>query len=233
MEHNINVAVVIPWLEKSDRKYAYDILTNWYEENLPEAMIIPSYDGKKPFCLSGSRNIGVNEAQNRGADVVIINDADTVPDITQLKQAIEYAMNNSCCVLPYDEYRSLRIEGTREFLRGLPLEFCDYFKVEGACSGCYVTTPKTWWKHYGQDERFQGWGFEDAAWLSSHKTLLGMEPHRIAGAIYAFHHEGEVKKGSQYSKNAQLCYQYLQAEGNIDEMKELASQGLFLKEMML
>jgi len=230
MEQDIKVAVVIPWLPKDDRLYAYNILVEWYKNNLPDAEIISAYDGRSPFCLSGTRNVGVLQAQESGAEVVIINDADTIPQLESLLLAIEYAKDNNCCVLPYDEYRSLRKDGTREHLNGIPLEMCNYFEVPGACSGCYVTTPETWWAHYGQDERFRGWGFEDAAWFAAHTTILDREPHRIKGLVFSFHHTGENKEGPQYESNAALCFNYLNAQGDKEKMKEIASQGLWVKE---
>lgn len=229
MEQNIKVAVVIPWLSKENRIYSYNIVLDWYKNNLPDATIISAYDGRMPFCLSGSRNVGVKQAQEEGAEVVIINDADTLPQIESLIKAIKYAKDNACCVLPYDEYRSLREDGTKEYLKGIPLEMCNYFEVLGACSGCYVTTPETWWAHYGQDERFRGWGFEDSSWFAAHSTLLDRQPHRIKGCVFSFHHDGEIKTGPQYEANAALCYNYLESSGNKEKMKDLASQGLWIE----
>lgn len=224
----INTKIVIPWRRQESREYAFDILVKWYQTNLPEAEIIIADDGRSPFCLSGTRNVGVREAEERGADVVIINDADTIPELEPLKKAIKYAYNNLCVVLPYNRYHSLRVDGTSQFLYGIPLKRCNFFLVDGACSGVYVATPQTWWAHYGQDERFRGWGFEDAAWMVAHNTLLGRAPKRVEGTVYAFHHESADKEGPEYTRNAQLCYTYLQAEGNKEEVQRLASEGLFL-----
>lgn len=228
MVQSIKTAVVIPWRAKPDRRYAFDIVKSWYKNNLPDAQIILADDGKRHFCLSGCRNIGVKMAEESGADVVIINDADTVPEIEPLKEAINASCNDQYVHLPYTEYRSLRSQGTREFRSGKELSNCDAFIVEGAVSGVYVTSPKTWWSHYGQDERFRGWGFEDAAWYTAHTVILGKEPVRHDGAVYSMHHKSETKKGPLYDANAQLCGLYF-SKTNKDSMQELASQGLFLK----
>lgn len=174
-------------------------------------MILPMDDGQTPFCLAGCRNAGVKAAEDAGADVVIINDADTFPQLGPLNNAIEAAYIDRYVHLPYTTYRSLMLAGTQQFLRGKKIEQCSYFVVEGACSGVYVTSPKTWWSHYGQDERFVGWGFEDSAWFSAHITLLGREPVRHAGTIYAMHHESAIKEGKQYEKSADLMFNYLNA----------------------
>jgi hypothetical protein len=228
MEQNINVAVVIPWRAQPDRRYAFNIVKSWYKENLPDAKIILADDGKRHFCLSGCRNIGVKMAEDFEADVVVIGDADTIPEINPLNEAIQAAYKDGYVHLPYTQYRSLRIQGTREFQRGIPLDKCDAFIVDGAVSGVYVTSPKTWWSHYGQDERFRGWGFEDAAWYTAHKIILGQDPVRHEGNVYSMHHKSAKKEGPLYEANAQLCALYFSMP-NKEAMKDLASQGLFLE----
>ena len=226
MEPNINVGVIIPWREQPDRTYAFDILYKWYEDNLPMAKIFTVDDGKNPFCLAGCRNLGVRLAQEDGCNVVVINDADTIPEIDPLLVAINSAFHHPYVYLPYTEYHSLMSIGTIDYLNGKPLNECRHLVVPGACSGVYVTSPSTWWSHYGQDERFKGWGFEDAAWWSAHKVLLGKEPQRVDGNVYAFHHVSQEKRGENYTNNATLCAHYHKAEASIEQMKLLASAGL-------
>lgn len=226
METSINFAVVIPWRRKADRAYAYEIVTNWYKKNFDSIKIFSVDDDKEPFCLAGCRNLGVRLAEEEGFEVVIINDADTLPEIEPLIEAISLAKNNDSVYLPYTEYHSLMNPGTIDYLNGKSLQECRHLVVPGACSGIYVTSPKTWWTHYGQDERFQGWGFEDAAWWSAHKALLGKEPQRVNGNVYSFHHVSEKKRGKQYESNALLCAHYHNAENDIERMKQLASEGL-------
>ena len=127
---------------------------------MPEANIITVDDGRNPFCLSGSRNLGVKQAQESGSNMIILSDADTVPERSSLLSAMGIANIEDRVVLPYTEYRSLRKDGTKQHLSGIRLDKCNFFTVAGACSGVYVFRPETWWAHYGQDERFRGWGFE-------------------------------------------------------------------------
>lgn len=228
MESSIKVSVVIPWRAKPDRQYAFNIVKSWYKDNLPYAQLIFSDDQKRHFCLSGCRNVGVKIAEEGGAEVVIINDADTLPEIESLQEAINGAYNDNYVHLPYTQYRSLRSIGTKEFRNGKPLKECDAFIVDGAVSGVYVTSPSTWWSHYGQDERFRGWGFEDAAWYTAHKIILGEDPIRHEGAVYSMHHKSAVKKGLLYDANAQLCALYFSMPDK-ESMSNLAKEGLFLK----
>ena len=93
--------------------------------------------------------------------------------------------------------------------------------MHGACSGVYVTTPRSWWSHGGQDERFRGWGFEDAAWYVAHETLLDEVPRRHEGIVYALNHTAQAREGDQYDANAALMEQYREARSSRDAMRQL------------
>ena len=97
--------------------------------------------------------------------------------------------------------------------------------MHGACSGVYVTTPATWWAHGGQDESFRGWGFEDAAWYLAHQTVLGEEPRRHSGRVYALHHEAAPREGEQYEANARLMDEYRAAAGDAEAMRQLVESA--------
>jgi hypothetical protein len=215
----VKAAVVIPWREQPSRIWARNQVANWYQENLPEATIHYTDTADEYFNLAGARNLGVRN--NADADVVILNDADTIPEIEPLRSAIEAAATDSAVHLPYTQYRSLRYEGTMQYANGYPLRKCNHLLVDGACSGVYVTSPETWFLHGGQDEKFRGWGFEDAAWIIAHTTLLDTEPTRHRGNVYTFHHDSAVKEGEQYEANAARCYRYQIAAGDVEKIKEL------------
>lgn len=219
----MNVAIVIPWRYQSSRAYAMQIVKGWYVENYPDATIIMSDTEDPLFNLAQCRNNGVIAAVDH--DVVVITDADTIPERGPLDEAIAACQSSGAVHLPYDEYRSLRADGTAQYLNGTPIDQCDHFVVPGAISGVYVTTPATWWLHGGQDEKFRGWGFEDAAWYMAHTTLLGTQPVRHSGRVYTFHHSSQIKEGPQYEANGARCYHYMQANGNVSDMRKLVFDG--------
>lgn len=219
------VLVGIPWRSQPHRVYAHALTMARYLELLPDARIVDVDTDHEPFCLAACRNQAVRMAEAGGYDVVVLADADTLPEREPLHAAIEAAAGDNRVHLPYTEYRSLRQDGTRQYLTGTPLERCNHLVVDGACSGVYVTTPETWWSHGGQDERFLGWGGEDAAWYTAHKALLGAEPVRHTGNVFALHHESQVKEGDQYTANFALVYRYLQAEQDPAAMKALITEA--------
>lgn len=217
-----SVAVVIPWRSQLSRLWAHDVVVNIYKAYFPHYDIIEVDTFDTPFNLSACRNKGVFMAQDT-ADVVIINDADTIPEKSPIERAIELALEAPGVVTPYTEYRSLKKEGTQQFKTGTQLRDCRYQLIDNACSGIYVTTPQSWWSHGGQDERFRGWGYEDAAWEVAHKTLLG-EPRVVPGRVFSCHHSSQIKEGSHYAANAALCYRYTKADDDIWRMKELVGE---------
>ena len=212
------VTAIIPWRPQPSRLAAYDATVDWYRSNLPEAIVTIVDSDDQIFTLSRCRNLGVAGADD---DVVIINDADTVPELSPLLEAISAARVDGLVHLPYTDYRWLGAAGTAQFAAGRELSECDYELVVGACSGVYVTTADAWWAHGGQDERFQGWGFEDAAWYLAHETLLGRPPQRHAGRVYAQHHAAEARHGEQYEANRALMERYRAASGNTELMRQV------------
>ncbi len=126
--------------------------------------------------------------------------------------------------LPYTEYHWLGPRGTAELLTGTAPDDCDFELVRGACSGVYVTTPRTWWAHGGQDERFRGWGFEDAAWYIAHGTLLGSSPQRHSGRVFAMHHATQLREGPQYDRNAALADRYRATADDPELMRQLVEE---------
>lgn len=215
--------VVIPWRPQPSRLAALEAVTSWYHRNLgdPEIRLIDSPD--PIFNLAQARNLGIAAVNHD--EVVVVGDADTIPQRDPLLAAIAGAAVSGMVHLPYDEYRWLGASGTSQFVRGATLEACEFELVSGACSGVYVATPDTWARHGGQDERFRGWGFEDAAWYTAHETMLGGPPRRERGVVFALHHRAEPREGEQYDANAALMKRYRAESGDPVGMLELVSES--------
>ncbi|MGA1836237.1 hypothetical protein VD659_04820 [Herbiconiux sp. 11R-BC] len=214
------VTIVIPWRPQPSRLRSFDVVVGWYRENLGDVPVVTVDSDDEIYNLARCRNLGVAGIGDPG-EVVVIGDADTIPERAALLAAIDAARTSGRVHLPYTEYRWLGAAGTAEFSAGAALEECSHEVVHGACSGVYVTTPATWRSHGGQDERFRGWGFEDAAWHVAHETLLGEPPRRHPGRVYALHHETQRRDGPQYDANAALMARYREASEAPERMREL------------
>lgn len=221
------VLVGIPWREQPHRVYAHDLTVHRYRDLLPDADVVDVDTDHDPFCLAACRNKAVRMAEAGGYDVAVLADADTLPDRGPLLAAIEQARYSRFVHLPYTEYRSLRRDGTDQALDGVPLERCAHVTIPFATSGVYVTTPTAWWASGGQDERFQGWAPEDWAWLIAHRLLLGAEPARHEGRVYALHHQSPPKTGPAYEAAVKLYQRYLTAgdAGDVEAIRRLVAEG--------
>lgn len=218
------LTVIIPWRAQPSRLAALDAVVAWYQAEFPDADIRLVDSGDEPFNLARCRNLGVASAGNPD-EVVVIGDADTIPEGASLRAAIAAASGSDLVHLPYTEYRWLGEAGMAQFVAGTPLADCEFELVRGACSGVYVTTPRTWALHGGQDERFRGWGYEDAAWYLAHETLLGAPPQRHEGRVFALHHVAETRSGAQYDANGAHMQRYRDAAGDSGAMRTLVEEA--------
>jgi hypothetical protein len=218
------LTVVIPWRAQPTRTAALDAVRSWYLNEIRdvEFVLIDSHD--EVFNLAQARNLGVSSIADPDR-VVVVNDADTIPQRESLLSAIAAAADSGLVHLPYTQYHWLGASGSAQHAAGIALDDCDFELVRGACSGVYVTTPRTWQSHGAQDERFRGWGFEDAAWYLAHSTLLGEPPRRAEGRVYALHHAAESREGDQYDANAALMERYRGAAGDEAAMLALVDEG--------
>lgn len=222
--------VLIPWRPQPSRVPAFDAVVAWYRSAFGDVDIRTIDSEDEVFNLARCRNLGIGligEAER----VVVINDADTIPEREPLVAALAAAAVSGRVHLPYDEYRWLGATGSAQYASGVPLERAEFELVRGACSGVYVTTPATWWAHGGQDESFRGWGFEDAAWHLAHETLLGEAPRRHPGRVYALHHVPAAREGVHYEANARLMDEYRAAAGDISAMRQLVSSAANAREL--
>lgn len=216
------VTVIIPWRPAPSRETAFVALTRWYAREFPEFTVHTVDTEDDVFVLAACRNRGIADAYPD--DVVVVNDADTIPEPGALRDAVTAARTSGLVHLPYTAYHWLGAAGTSQYLAGVDPRECEFELVRGACSGVYVTTPRTWAAHGGQDERFRGWGYEDAAWNLAHQTLLGAPPQRHEGRVYALHHVAETRAGARFDANAALMERYRSAAGDLDAMRSLVSE---------
>lgn len=213
------MTVVVPWRPAESRVPAFEFVMDWYARHLPEFRVRTVDTHDDVFVLAACRNRGI--AASDPDDVVVVNDADTLPEPDALREAVSAARTSGLVHLPYTQYRWLGRTGDAQLRSGTAPEQCEHELVIGACSGVYVTTPRTWARHGGQDERFRGWGFEDAAWYLAHRALLGGPPVRHEGRVYALHHVAEVRAGARYEANAALMQRYRAAEADPVAMSQL------------
>jgi hypothetical protein len=190
-------------------------LYNWQHVEL--------FDTKHPvFNRAASRNLGVFSAEQYGCDVVVVCDADSIPEKEPLWAAIHSA-NDGIIHFPFTsvaEYPADRIHELDSTLSAARTLGTGWYPSQG---GCWVATPKAWWEAGGMDERIIHWGPEDRAFLAAYRTLLG-DSVRHEGMLVSVSH-GD--RGRQFDPaDVRIMEQYERAFGNRDKMLEvIASRG--------
>ncbi|MGW0905023.1 galactosyltransferase-related protein [Streptomyces sp. NPDC002853] len=221
----MSVAVVIPWRPgTAERNAHHEYVRAHLVALLPDAIHLDVDSGHQPFSRAGSRNEGIRQAQAAGAGVVVLCDADTLPEPEPLYAAIA-AASDGVLHLPYSWYRGLSRDGTQAYLTGAPADKCSTdLAHEWATGGVLVIQPGAWWQAGGMDERFTGWGFEDAAYRIAADALIG-PTIRHNGTITHLWHPQESDLGSpQHVANGQLCQRYVDATGKADELRALVAE---------
>lgn len=219
------IAVVIPWRPgQPDREHHHQLVRAHLQAILPDALYLDADSGHQPFSRAGSRNHGVRLASQAAADVVLLCDADTLPEPAPVHAAIQQATDGRLH-LPYTRYRSLTRAGTRAYLHGTdPLRCPTDHDHQWATGGVLAITPQAWAQAGGMDERFCAWGFEDTAFRVAADTLLGPTV-KHQGVIHHLWHPLETALGTpQHLANAALMERYLQAEGDPAAMPALIAE---------
>lgn len=221
----MTVAVVIPWRPGTPERNAHHGHVRAHLRNLlPDALHIDVDSGHTPFSRAGSRNEGVRQAEQCGADVVVLSDADTLAEPQPLHAAID-AAHDGRLHLPYTWYRGLSQIGTQRYLAGAPADTCPTdWAHQWATGGVLVITPQSWWAAGGMDEAFVGWGFEDTAFRTAADALLGPTV-RHEGAITHLWHPLESGLGSPlHVAGGQRMQRYIDAAGDADAIRAILAE---------
>jgi hypothetical protein len=232
----LKIGVVIPWREQPTRLPIFNAVLDWYSKNLPDAEIFLSDRKSDVWSMSGSRNDGVSIAKELGCDVIVLNDADTFPQIGPLLETIQAAASDDKIHLPYTQYRFLNENYTREFFdKGTPLES---FKIDAInlaeCSGVNVFSPKAWDAIGGGDEKFQGWGFEDNAMYYVHQVVHGIPYIKHNGLVFALYHKTQPGVGvpDQNVLNNKALYELYKTKKNKEEVLDLVKSKAPLEDLI-
>lgn len=180
-----------------------------------------SYDcdsGHTIYNRAASRNLVVRRALELEADVVVVCDADSIPERQPLERTIQSAFSDGGIWTPFDRVNQLSAFFIRR--KTLRPEKLGAFHTYGpSFGGCYVARPSEWVRIGGMDERIEGWGYEDQIFLVAARTwALGHQFH--SGTLYTFEHPRWVSAEKQ-AQNAYLRDRYNENCGNQEKIREL------------
>lgn len=171
------VTVVIPWRPTPERLFAYGKIREFWATT-PYRVVISDSDPGKPFNRAQARNRGVEKA---GDGVVVICDADTVPDLAIVRRAVAKPVG---VTWPFTEWREIPADWTGTVMDAPVLN-----RSSKASGGCWIMTPRQYWLLGGQDERCDSWGWEDRAFHSVAQTLA--QCRNLPGVLYSYAHAAD------------------------------------------
>lgn len=174
--------VCIPWRAQPDRIAAHKRVIDFWEHHGFQTATADS-NKRRPFNLAEARNKAVDNAQS---DVVIVADADTIPDIGAVARALE-RIEDGLVIWPFTVYRHLpgtEVNNPDLFTAPIDREY------DGSSGGLFIATRRTYWDLGGQDERFEPrWGYEDTCFRLAAITLASVD--REQATIYSFNHSAD------------------------------------------
>lgn len=202
--------ILIPWRPgRPDRVRAFyeTWTTQWDQLNLP---VYLGDSGHDRFHRGASRNAAARAAGRW--DVALIADADVLLFRENIREAMRQAYAFDRVVFPHDRYQSLRRDGRPFQTSTAPTN-----------GGALAISRDAWERVQGYDERFAGWGYEDAAFRLATETLLG-SPIRLPGFMRELFHEKTGRGRSEAER--ELYERYKRAHRNGDEraMKALVDE---------
>jgi Glycosyl transferase family 2 len=209
----MDATVCIPWRSQPDRVAAYNrVCAFWRHHGLP--VIMADSDCRQPFQLSEARN---RAARHASTEAIIIADADTIPDIASVLEAVELVVRTPGLVIwPYIYYRHISAGyADKSDLFSAPV----ITEYRNSVGGVLVTTRSTYWDVGGMDERCaRCWGFEDNCFYLAASTLASVR--RLNGVAFSFDHAVE-RDTSENNPNRSRWQLYQLVAGKPHLMREL------------
>jgi hypothetical protein len=208
------IGLVIPWREQPSRLKPLQAVLDWYQTNLPDIEIFYADRKGGVWNAAATRNDGVKRAQEAHCDVIIINDADTLPEIEPLLEAIEQCQKDGMIHNPYRQCKYFNIDMTKKIFDGWDIKSLAHRLYTEANGGIYVCTPETWWSVGGMDEKFIQWGGEDTAMELAHTVIKDSKFVKHDGDIYCLGHIEQIHDPGfnfHYLRNVELYWLYYSA----------------------
>lgn len=223
--------VAIPWRPNGDllRARNLNFVKKWFEAEDFEVVTVDSPG--ETFNRSAVRNACAKLALDEGADVVVINDADCIPPLDSLCEAIPAALDDGRLHYPFLGCRYLDYTTSECWTHYGHEPENDQPNTAypadrpGASGGSFVIRPDMWFAAGGMDERLATWGGEDDAFYASSGTLLGLPVYHHGVMFHLHHGRDEIAFGTEeHEANLRLLRRYADAQGDREAMRALVNE---------
>jgi hypothetical protein len=217
----MNLSVLIPWrTDHGPRQAAFDyLLPRWLSTGAEVCVGVDNDDG--PFNCARAQNRAFRLATN---DRIVMFGADQIPDPQAMFYADGYLTAYPWIPLMAQTGYYSR-ESTDRILAGAdpfeePLEYTLPF-----CTGVIGVTRDAYLATGGMDERFSGWGYEDAAFRQTLAGLFGAPP-ALPHTLRCLWHETDHRKA--VSPNQALMEDYIPLTDPESTRAYLDKRGSFM-----
>lgn len=228
------LSVLVPY--RSDgglRDELWEFVQRRLAHVLPGAEVIVSDDRHENAELFNRPQALNAAARLANGDLFLIADADTtVSSPTLLREAIQATREDGRWRLPVT-YQQLTQTASDAFKHAGPSSdlLVDVdgrdFEWEGeSWSGLMVVPAEAYWTAGGSDERYIGWGADDAALGIALDTIYGAHVRFPAAAVHLWHERDKQNRGWHRNSIAQrqLTERYIAAAGDRDAMTALIGE---------
>jgi hypothetical protein len=211
----VNVRVCIPWRPgDAGRSEAWTLIERFWRDH-GFAPVLADSDPDKPFNRGQARN----RAAEGAWDVAVFADACVLPQIQNVRRAIDAAYNVRL-VHAHSRVMRLSMAGTRFVLDGKPPQSANVARTTGPWTpgGVFAIGRGLYDRIGGWDEGFVKWGGEDSALVTAARTfgtVVGMP----GDAWHLWHaHSDRVPKDPVMRARVR---RYYAVSGNREAMSEL------------
>lgn len=182
-------------------------ILSFYASEMPGWQVLTrDSNPEKMFSRAQAINNGVRIADSQ---IVVVNDADCLCPVDQVKEAVAWARGAPGLVYAYTRYRRLSRQTSeslsREPWRPQAAWFGDgiEWQLENAPSQSVIAIRRDDFLAIGgYDERFQGWGYEDLEFL--HRAQKYAPVRRVPGDLYHLWHGDRRPDDSPLSEDERL-----------------------------
>jgi len=232
----MDVSVLIPWRggdPQRERIFEY-ILASWtaYSMKYGVEVCVGEDDPGGPFNCSRAQNRAFKKSTG---DILFMIGADTLPDIGVLSTAASclrdpspqwvYTRAGHGWVPLFEKTAYYSEESTNRILQGANPDGEPFDYELPFCTGPVAVTRSAYVATGGMDERFSGWGYEDAAFRQTLAGLFGAPPALPSTARCLWHETGHR---NAVSPNEVLMRDYTPLTEPVSTRAYLDQRGSFL-----
>jgi len=229
------LSVIVPFCPDGGRRdQNYFWVTKRLRALLPDAEIIVPTQEMPPFSRSATHNIGASAAKG---DVLLFCDADMVFDIDLIENGLKI-VHNVPWVAPMNQKWDFTWQASNELLnmpndtelKSLDLTIYRKWGAERCRGGAMLMiTKENYFKMGGFDERFNGWGYEDNAFMLMAEATIGSYVETPNIAYHLWHPVSMNQYPELTCNNWDLYTEYFQHFEEGDLVEWVHNTGRILK----